>query len=100
MQASCRIRPQLPPLRRRGVQGRLDGEARQAQPCARLGQRHLRLLQRAHQPVYAAHLPREPLHAGHQLGRVERVLHAPVPGEVGTHVGRHAFQRFLRRAAA
>jgi hypothetical protein len=63
--------------------------ARDAQRVAGLRERHLQLLEGAHQPFDRAQLPRQPGHRVGDLPRVQRVVHTPVRGEVAGQLGRH-----------
>jgi hypothetical protein len=71
------------------VVGRPGVHARDAQRVAGLRERHLQLLEGAHQPFDGPQLPAQACDGVGDLPRVQRVVHAPVRGEVARQLGRH-----------
>ena len=76
------------------VAGRGRVHAGDAQVLADLGQRHLELLEHGQQPLHRAQRPGEPLDGPGDLAGVERVVDAPVPGQVLLEFRREAVGGF------
>jgi hypothetical protein len=67
--------------------------ARDAQRVAGLRERHLQLLERADEARDRPQLLRQPRHGVGDLPGVQRVVDAPVPGQVAGQLGGHLLRR-------
>jgi hypothetical protein len=81
------------------VHRRLDRQPGQPEPLAQLRERHLELLVRAEQPLGAPQPVGERVDRAGELIEVGDVVHAPVLGDGGPHLGRRVLLRVLRHHA-